>query len=83
MIYHIKCLLRYLTLEKGVNYIDEKDGIEYSYSYPRKTRLIGQIACRIQWCLWKCNIHWHNTIRDECTPDGSCCKHVTHDIKEF
>jgi hypothetical protein len=30
-------------------------------------------SCKFQWLLWKIGIHWHNTFRNECTPNFSCC----------
>ena len=37
--------------------------------------LIDRASVAIQWTLWEMGISWHNTIRDECTPDFSCCIH--------
>jgi len=69
---YLKTFIRYLFLPKDISFIDDFSGVEYLYSSPRRTRILGQIATGMQWCLWKCNIHWHNPIRDECTPDFSC-----------
>ena len=35
--------------------------------------IIDRASVGIQWLLWKAGINWHNTIRDECTPNFSCC----------
>jgi len=35
--------------------------------------IIDRASIGIQCLLWKLGINWHNTIRDECTPDFSCC----------
>ena len=53
-----------------------KDGIVYYRTVPYWKYPIDRLSVLVQWSLWKIGIHWHNIIRDECTPDGSCCKNV-------
>lgn len=38
-----------------------------------KYRIYEIYSIRFQYWCWKRDIHWHNWIRDECTPDFSCC----------
>jgi len=30
----------------------------------------------LQSVLWLFGYNWHNTVRDECTPDFSCCANI-------
>ena len=43
--------------------------IKVSKNIPLKEK----VSCYVQQILWNIGIHWHNTVRDECTPDFSCC----------
>lgn len=35
--------------------------------------LINNFSVYLQIFLWLFGYSWHNLIRDECTPDFSCC----------
>jgi hypothetical protein len=39
----------------------------------RAPYIIDRASVLLQWLLWKFGISWHNTLRDECTPNFSCC----------
>jgi hypothetical protein len=45
----------------------------YVHRFSFYLRPIYKLTVFIQWVLWKNNIHWHNSIFNECTPDFSCC----------
>ncbi len=51
------------------------DLFDWLFSYT-----IGFFPQRIQYWLWKKDIHWHDWINQQCTPDFSCCKHLITEV---
>lgn len=45
-------------------------------------RFIDRASCNIQLILWVIGINIHNPIRDECTPDFSCCTKIRTPFKK-
>jgi hypothetical protein len=50
-----------------------RGGIEYLRTVPHWIWLLDRLSCGLQWLCWKLGWSWHNPLRDECTPDFSCC----------
>jgi hypothetical protein len=49
---------------------------EFESFYSRGVlKILYKLSRKIQLFLFNHNIHWHNTIVDECTPTFSCCWH--------
>ena len=53
-------------------YTDE-EGVEWLWTHHWSIRPFMRVTVLVQYLLWKVGINWHNTVRNECTPNFNCC----------